>query len=247
MSFKLDLHVHSESHGKTFINDEQLLNALTREKIDGVAITNFADISHAQWLKKKLEDHIIIVGQEVFATDGHVTGLGLKEKIPDFLSAEETIGVIHEQSGFAVAVHPYLHLGLGKKVFDLPFDAVEVYNGIIGGFFIYNYLAKRAAEKMNIVQLASTDTTDSSLIGHSYTEVMTDDSNLILETICSGDVRLFKRAVPIPFIFILKSILKYRDLEPWLAHAIPCFVCGKSMTVRLFKKIFECLDCQFGK
>lgn len=243
MSIRLDLHVHTESHGRKFIEAEQLRLSLKRNGLDGVAITNFSDISHALWLKKKLEEYIVIVGQEINTKDGHLVGLGLKENIPHCLSAEQTTVIIHDQGGLAVAVHPYLHLGLGKKTFCLPVDAVEVYNAILGGFFIYNFLAKRMAKKMNVTQLASTDTTDASLIGRSYTEVMTDNRDSILDTICSGDVVLYKKSVPIPFAFIAKNILKVRDLQPWLPHAMPCFICGNSMTVRLFKEQFRCLDC----
>jgi len=243
MSIKLDLHVHTESYGRRFIEAEQLRLSLKRNGLDGVAITNFFDISHALSLKEALKEYIVIVGQEIMTKDGHIVGLGLKENIPNCLSVEETISIIRVQGGLAVAVHPYLHLGVGEKVVSLPVDAVEVYNAVIGGFFIYNFLAKKMARKMNVAPLASTDTTDGNLIGRSYTEVMTDSSDSILETIRSGNVRLFKRAIPIPFGFIAKGILKCRDLEPWLPHAIPCFICGRSMTVRLFKEKFECLDC----
>ncbi|MCJ7617633.1 MAG: hypothetical protein MUO43_13960 [Desulfobacterales bacterium] len=243
MSVRLDLHVHSESHGKGFIDADLLRESLKRNGLDGVAITNFFNISHALFLKKEVKEYIVIVGQEIMTKDGHIVGLGLKKNIPNCLSAEDTIDIIHEQGGLAVAVHPYLHLGLGGKTPYLPVDAVEVYNAVIGGFFVYNFLAKKMARKMDVTPLASTDTTDGKLIGRSYTEVMTDSSDSILETIRSGNVRLFKRAIPIPFGFIAKGILKCRDLEPWLPHAIPCFVCGRSMTVRLFKEKFECIDC----
>jgi predicted metal-dependent phosphoesterase TrpH len=243
MSIRLDLHVHSTSHGRPVINAKQLIQTLKLSCLEGVAITNFSDISHALWLKKKLEEYIVIVGQEINTKDGHLMGLGLKENIPNCLSAEQTTAIIHDQGGLTVAVHPYLHLGLGKKTFCLPVDAVEVYNALLGDFFIYNFLAKKMAKKMNVTQLASTDTTDASLIGRSYTEVMTDNRDSILDTIRSGDVVLYKKSVPIPFTFIAKNILKVRDLQPWSPHAISCFICGKSMTVRLFREQFSCLDC----
>lgn len=243
MSIKLDLHVHSESRGKVFINAEQLKNSLKQNRIDGVAITNFFDISHALWLKEKIKEHIIIVGQEIWAKDGHIIGLALNRKINDFQSAEETIRHIHEQGGIAVAVHPFFPLGIGKAAMRRPFDAIEVYNAGVGASFIHNYLAGRMAEKMNIAQLSSSDTTNPKFIGRSFTEVMTDDKELILDTIRSANVRLFKKALPIPFVFILNNLLKVRNLEPCLTHAVPCFVCGKAMTVRLFKQRFKCIDC----
>lgn len=243
MSIKLDLHIHSESRERVFISAEQLRNSLRHNHLDGVAVTNFFNIAHALWLKEKLNDFIIIVGQEIWTKDGHIVGLGLRNKIDDSLSTQETINHIHEQGGIAVAVHPYLSLGIGKKAMLLSIDAVEVYNAVMGISVIHNYLAERMAQKMNIPQVASTDTSDAKFVGRSYTEVMTNDSRLILETIRSGKVRLFKRALPFPFVFILKNIFKFRDLEPCSIHAVPCFICGKSMTMRLFKEKFKCLDC----
>jgi predicted metal-dependent phosphoesterase TrpH len=243
MPVKLDLHVHSESRGRVHISPKELKDCLRQKNMDGVAVTNFSNISHALWLKKNLSDYIIIVGQEMHTTAGHIVGLGIKERIDDFLSPAETIGRIHEQAGIAVAVHPYLPLGLGKKVVSLPLDAIEVYNAAMGILFPYNYLAGITARRLNIAQLSSTDTTNAMFVGHSYTEVMADSPASVLETIRLGRVRLFKRPMPFPFMFILKSFLNLRDIEPCSIHAMPCFVCGKSMTIRLFRKGFICLDC----
>lgn len=243
MPLKLDLHIHSESRGKVFITPEKLRQVLKEKELDGVAITNFFSISHALWLKKKLNDFIIIVGQEIWTKDGHIVGLGLKEKIEDYQSAQETINHIHRQQGLAVAPHPYLSLGIGKKICSLPVDAVEVYNAAMGFSIVHNYLAKLAAQKCKIPQIASSDTTDTGFIGHSYTEVQTSESTFILETIRQGKVRLFKRAIPFPFLFMVKNFLRLPNLEPCSVHAVPCCICGKSMTVGIFRGKFKCLDC----
>lgn len=243
MPIRLDLHVHTESHGQTVINDEQLYKAMNKNGIDGVAVTNFFDISHAVWIKQKLNGKIIIVGQEVWTKEGHIIGLGLKERIPDFISAEDAIGLIHDQCGIAVAPHPYLHLGLGEKAEQLPIDAVEVYNGLMGRTIVFNRLAAGLAKKRNLPQIASTDTTDPKFIGWSYTNVLTDKQEDIFETIKAGRVKLKRRAVPLPVAFILKNLLNFTDFEPCLLHAVPCSICGKSMAVRLVKKKHTCSDC----
>lgn len=243
MSLKLDLHVHSESRGKVFITAEWLRDSMIKNKLDGVAITNFFGISHALKVKQEIKDRIVIVGQEIHTKDGHITGLGLKERIDDFQSAQETIDRIHEQGGIAVAVHPFFYLGLGRKVMSLPIDAIESYNGLAGFSFIHNYLAKNAARKLKIPGLSSSDTTDPRFIGYSHTEVLTDEPCSILETIRSGKLKLFKKAIPFPFIFVLKNLLKFKDLEPCALHPVPCLICEKSMTVRLFREKFQCLDC----
>lgn len=242
MSIKLDLHVHSASRGKIYIEPEGLRNSLRNNGLDGVAITNFFDISHAVWLKKKLIEYLIIVGQEILSNDGHIIGLGLNEKIPDLMSAEETVSHIHEQGGIAIAPHPFI-LGVGKKLQTLQVDAVESYNAYAGPTILPNYLAARAAIKKKLPQVASTDTTSAEFVGRSYTDVLVEDRDVILDGIRSGKVRLCKRPMPVPFIFTLKSIFYIKDLEPWGPHAIPCFICGKSITTRIFKERFKCNDC----
>ena len=243
MSIKLDLHVHSKFRGRTYINEKDLREALIRAQLNGVAITNFFDISHAVWLKKQLNDFIIIIGQEIWTKEGHLIGLGINKKIADFKSAEETISEIHEQGGIAIAPHPYLFLGVGKKVMSLSLDAIESYNGLIGASLIYNFLAMISARKKGVTQTVSTDTTGPAFIGRSYTEVMVDDQRLILEAIRSGNVKLHKRPLPVPIVFILKNLLNFKNIEPCLLHAVPCSVCGASMAVRIFKKKLKCSDC----
>ncbi len=243
MSFTLDLHIHTQSFGQTFMNEFLLRESLTRRNIDGIAVTNFFNLTHARWLQERLPDFVIIVGQEIWTSAGHVIALGLKNKIADFMSAEETLKQIHEQGGVAVAVHPYLHLGLGRRVRKLPFDAVEVYNASIGSVYFYNYLAKRLARQTRLGQVGGSDTTDTRFIGQAYTEVLTDRRDLILETIRQGKTRVVGQPLPLPLKFIVKNFLKYRDLEPCPLHATLCLACGKSMSVRLLKETFQCLDC----
>lgn len=243
MSIKLDLHVHSHSQKKILITLKQFRSALKYRPLDGAAVTNFFDISHAIWLKNRLKEYIIIIGQEISTTDGHIIGLGLKQRISDFQSAEETINDIHAQGGIAIAPHPYLHLGVGRKITSLPLDAIESFNGLAGPSFIPNYLAMRCARRYNIPQSASTDTTDVNFIGTSYTEVMVNNPALILEAIRLGKVKLHKKSLPLPIGFIIKNILNFKNIEPYSLHAFPCFICGKAVTIRLLAKKWVCLDC----
>jgi predicted RNA-binding Zn-ribbon protein involved in translation (DUF1610 family) len=186
---------------------------------------------------------VIIVGQEIWTADGHVIGLGLSEKVPDFLPVVETVRRIHGQGGLAVAVHPYLHLGLGRKARTLPFDAVEGYNAAIGRAGIYNYFARRLARRMGAGVTAGSDTTAPAFLGQGCTEVLAERTEDVLPAIREGRVKLHTRPLPLPFVFILKNFLRIRDLEPCPLHATVCLDCGKSMSVRLFKSVFRCGDC----
>ncbi|HQP13015.1 MAG TPA: hypothetical protein PK470_09670, partial [Candidatus Omnitrophota bacterium] len=86
MSFKLDLHTHTQSFGRTFMNEFQLKESLRRRGMDGLAVTNFFNVTHALWLQDKLPEFVILVGQEIWTAAGHVIALGIKRKIQDFLS-----------------------------------------------------------------------------------------------------------------------------------------------------------------
>lgn len=243
MAIKLDLHVHTETFGKTYIDERQLAEALRRSRIDGVAITNFFSIEHALWLKGRLRDHVVIVGQEVWTREGHIIGLGLKARVDDFLSAAETIGLIHQQGGLAVAVHPFLHLGVGRKVAALPFDAVEVYNAAIGGFGVYNHFGARLAARMGIGGIAASDTTSAQWIGVCHTEVMADGHDNVPEAIRAGRVHFVRRPMPIPWGFIARCLLNFKDIAPCPVHPVPCPHCGYSMVTRLFRQRQRCLLC----
>jgi len=243
MIVKLDLHVHSESRGKIYIGHDELRNSLRKNNLDGVAITNFFGIAHALWLKKKLQDYVIIVGQEIWTNDGHMLGLGLKERIDDRQSAEETVAHIHKQGGLAVAPHPHMLLGVGSKVMSLQIDAVESYNAYIGQIVIPNHLAAKSAAKRHLPAIAASDTTSADFVGRSYTEVAVEDRQPILEALRSGKFRLRKKALPLPLIFYFKNFLNFKNVEPWHGHAVPCQICGKALTVRLFPKRFKCIDC----
>jgi len=83
----------------------------------------------------------LILGQEVTSTAGHILALFIKQPIPKELSPHETVRLIHEQGGLAVAAHPMLHLryidpdmltadGVGVDVLMAEqFDGIEIING----------------------------------------------------------------------------------------------------------------------
>ena len=243
MGFKIDLHVHTQSFGRTFMTPTSVRAAVRARGLDGIAVVNFFNISHALWLKQQLPDVVILVGQEIWSRDGHIIGLGLSRKIMDFRSAEETVADIHAQGGIAVAAHPYLHLGVKGKILSVPFDAVEVYNAAVAHAFFYNALAARRAKRAGLPGVAASDTTDPRFIGQSYVEVLADRREDIIKSIARGDVHLTRRALPLPLGFIMRNFLQHRDVEPCPLHAAPCFLCGKSMIVRLWASRFICHDC----
>jgi predicted metal-dependent phosphoesterase TrpH len=136
-----DLHVHTNhSDGADSVND--VLTWAARIGLDVIAITDHDTIEGAiiaAELARVRTGPEVIVGEEVSSGEGHILGLFLKQRVVPDMSAAETVAAIHEQGGLAIAAHPYWRTsnldyrgrvyGLGDRVAELPFDAVEVING----------------------------------------------------------------------------------------------------------------------
>ncbi len=111
-----------------------------------IAITDHGTVEGAfvaQDYARQFAPHLdVIIGQEVCTGDGDVGGLFLKSMLPACKTAAQAIEAIHAQGGLAVAVHPFSRWitlnsmkGTGTKIFDLPFDAVEIINGFPANIF----------------------------------------------------------------------------------------------------------------
>ncbi|MFH0753213.1 MAG: hypothetical protein V2A70_01455 [Candidatus Omnitrophota bacterium] len=243
MVVKLDLHVHTLSRGVVFIDAPGLKRAIMARGLDGVAVTNFFDIEHALWLQAKLPEHKIIVGQEVWTSDGHVIGLGITRRVRDLQPARKTVEEIHAQGGVAVAVHPFMMHGLGDKAIEAGVDAIEVYNGLLGRLMIFNMRADFWAKQHRLPRLSSGDTSSAKYVGWNQTHVKVDSPQGILEAICQGKTSLVRRALPLPWIFAAKNILGFSHVKPWPVHAAPCLVCGEAWIVRLQQQERACMAC----
>ena len=137
-----DLHIHTR-HSDGVDSASDVLDWAERIGLDVIAITDHDGIDGAlvaaavRRLRRGGPD--VIVGEEVSSRDGHILALFIEKLIPPDLSAEDTVGAIHEQGGLAIAAHPYWRngsvdykgrpYGLGERIRDLGFDAIEVING----------------------------------------------------------------------------------------------------------------------
>lgn len=128
---KFDIHIHSY-YSDGVNSPAEIVSYAKKLGLDGIAITDHNEIEGSlEALKFQNENFLVIPGIEVSAKEGHIVALGIKEIIPEKLSAEETIERIHKLGGIAIAAHPYdfLRGGVRDLVLKINFDAVEVENG----------------------------------------------------------------------------------------------------------------------
>ncbi len=175
-----DLHVHTKySHQTLFFYDgvddpETVVRAAKKKGLDGIAITDHDTLSGIQRATRegKRIGVDVIPGCEISTKDGHVLAYWIQEPIPPYLSAEETIELIHEQGGLAFAAHPFATFApsVKERLFELDFDGVEVWNGSILSPFP-NILAEKAAEVLHLPGIAGSDAHIAEAVGTGVTEL----------------------------------------------------------------------------
>lgn len=137
---KADTHIHTTYSDGLMTPEETVEFVVTQTHLRVIAITDHDTAEGAlvarDYAHRYAPELEVIIGQEVSTPEGDVVGLFLKSSLPSFETAAEAIGAIHAQGGLAVAVHPFSRLvtlgnmdGVGWKILELPFDAVEVRNG----------------------------------------------------------------------------------------------------------------------
>lgn len=155
MYSKADTHIHT-TYSDGLMSPEETVEIIANETNLGViAITdhNTAEGAFvAQAYACRQTPHLeVIIGQEISTQEGDVVGLFLKSSLPKFKTAAAAIEAIHRQGGLAVAVHPFCRWstfnnmkGVGRKIFELPLDAIEARNG-----FPTNILSNPLASWLN--------------------------------------------------------------------------------------------------
>jgi predicted metal-dependent phosphoesterase TrpH len=126
-----DLHMHTTcSDGAP--SPGEVARVLERSSLDVAAVTDHDSVQGALRVREALGGRgpEIVIGTEVSTADGHVLALFVDRDLPAGRSAAETVELIHERGGLAVAVHPYFPFhSVGDLAARLPFDAVETANG----------------------------------------------------------------------------------------------------------------------
>ncbi|MSU76187.1 PHP domain-containing protein [Patescibacteria group bacterium] len=142
---KADIHTHTNASDGKPSPMELLKHVEEKTDLDVIAVTDHDTTTGALEAQKLHEQgdyrFDLIVGQEVTSRAGHIIALFIEKPIPKERSAEETVRLIHEQGGLAIAAHPLLTLkhidpdmltadGVGvDTLMSIQFDGVEIING----------------------------------------------------------------------------------------------------------------------
>lgn len=178
-----DLHMHT--HYSDGDDLDKVLDCAVAAGLDAIAITDHDEIAGALEARKRAHERrlpiAVIPGIEVSSKDGHIGGLFVTQMIPKDLSAAETIDLIHQAGGLAVAHHPFVprwievalrvKLGCRDLIRTLPFDAIECTNAVPGSGVKYNIEAiqQMRDEHIKVAVTGSSDAHIATLVGKGRT------------------------------------------------------------------------------
>jgi hypothetical protein len=172
---KVDLHVHTCYSEDAFTSLEDVVTAAMRRGLGAVAITDHNAIRGALELSRSTP-FPIIVGEEVFTSEGEISGLFLHELIPPGLTPAETVARIKAQGGVVYIPHPFdalrdstLHESALLEIVD-QVEALEVLNARVLQS-AYNARARSFAQSHGLACGAGSDAHTPFEIGQAYVEM----------------------------------------------------------------------------
>lgn len=204
----IDLHVHTrKSDGLP--SPCEAIKVAEKKGLDGIAITDHDKAISEDELDnlKNCSSILVIPGVEVTAREGHIILLGVHEAPEKNSPIQDVIRFGRRKNAVIIVPHPFdiFRRGIGNKIREIDFDAVEVYNA--GS--ILNYFNKKALQyalKHKKVPVAGSDAHLSSAIGLAYTVIRLDSRTIndVLENIRLGSVYPVTRSPSILKIISLK-------------------------------------------
>ena len=130
---KIDMHVHTKYSLDGKGEPREFVEIAKLKGLSGIAITDHNEIEGALEAKEysKDMDFLVIVGEEISTTCGHILAYNIKEKIEREREPKEIVKEIKRQGGFAVVAHPdRIPSGISSKIVrTLDVSGIEALNG----------------------------------------------------------------------------------------------------------------------
>ncbi|MDR2943550.1 MAG: PHP domain-containing protein [Methanosarcinales archaeon] len=178
---KYDFHIHSKYSRDCETPLKEILRAAAERNLNGIAICDHDEIKGAlkafEIVKSNPEKYgglHVITGTEVSTSKGHILVLGVNEKIPSFMTPEETTDYARDLNAISIVAHPFRKSAHGIGYLEgSGADAAETFNSkcITNSS---NRKAKAEAERLGMPQTGGSDAHIAELVGRGYTLVNSD-------------------------------------------------------------------------
>ncbi len=228
---KFELHCHSwHSHGRKIIwegtaSPGQMVDALKKSGFGGLALTDHDSIAGWEGARRaaKSKGMVFIPGMEVSTLSGHMIAMGISEPVKPRLPLDDTIDLIHDQGGIAIAPHPFDVRGEGVRDEFIKADAVEVFNSL-NLTRVENSLTRAKARKSGLPAVGGSDAHSIEMLGMTANIIEADDADSALRQIRKGNVRVEGRYTPVPVMVSWarrRMQLSYGDILKYMEKNYP--------------------------
>ncbi|MCC7552647.1 PHP domain-containing protein [Candidatus Micrarchaeota archaeon] len=210
---KVDLHIHT-IYSRDSLNSLENIVKICEEKNIIPAITDHNSVKAIKEIKKEFPNFRFIPGNEIKTVQGEIIALFCDEKIPENLTAEKTIELIHKQKGLAIAVHPFAKYrsGLNNPKLIKMCDIIEVFNS--RSTTKENQKAEEFAKKNKMISCVGSDAHFLFEIGNAYQEIEDfKDATDFLKKLKKA--KFYKKQSPIYVHGTTKLIDYFKKLRGW--------------------------------
>jgi predicted metal-dependent phosphoesterase TrpH len=174
--FKFDLHVHSKYSGDTDSEPEEAVIFAIESGLDGIAFTehySYDASEHAEWLRDKYRDQIIILrGVEFSAAEGHclVFGMNTDKLLSRDAPLQDVIQIAAEYRSIVIPSHPFRgNNSVGEHIrYIKGLHALEGHNGY--SHYAQNIKAVNLANELSLSYMGGSDAHEPREVGACYTE-----------------------------------------------------------------------------
>ena len=127
--FRGVFHVHTRYSHDSLGSIQSVIKTASKENFDFVVVTDHNSLK-GKFDKALLgrPKPLIIFGNEISTSDGHLVALGIDKEIPTPVEPQSAIDQIHQEGGYAVLAHPVCKRTSWKDWNVTNYDAIEVYN-----------------------------------------------------------------------------------------------------------------------
>ena len=108
----IDMHVHTNRYSSCSILDPfDLVHRASELRLSGIVITEH----HHIWSREEIEELkrgtkselLILRGQEVYSSAGHLLIFGYYGEFQEYLPVEEIVAKVHSKGGIVIVAHPF--------------------------------------------------------------------------------------------------------------------------------------------
>jgi predicted metal-dependent phosphoesterase TrpH len=170
----LELHCHSRYSPDSLVKLPDLIEHARRAGLQRLAVTDHSEIEGAL-LARQMAPDLIIVGEEAMTEQGELLCLFITGLIPDGLTLDEAIDMVHAQGGICGPPHPLdpRRSGIGMDnllQYGSKLDFVEVFNARTRDTS-KNDEADYMAQRLELPRIAASDAHTLQEVGISRTRI----------------------------------------------------------------------------